>query len=90
MAAIKICTFVGKKRQMILYKVLYKNYYLRKGELLGFLPERRKDSRGKNPSESAMKWARLIFKDFVRDKHAIFVATKELTEVNKRPPNLIR
>ncbi len=69
---------------MTLYKVLYKNYKLRRGEFLGVLPERRNDLRGKGQSESAMKWARWIFGDLVMDKQAIFVVVKELTEASER------
>jgi hypothetical protein len=63
---------------MILYKVFLKNYDLKKGELIGILPERRKDLRGKTPVESGLKWAKSVFSDLVKDKHAIFVVAKEV------------
>jgi hypothetical protein len=69
---------------MTLYKVLYKNYKLRKGELLGMLPEKRKNLRGESPSESGMRWARLVFGNLVKDKQAIFIVSKELTEASER------
>ena len=42
---------------MVVYKVFYKNFELRKGEFVGILIERRKDMRGETQLESAMKWA---------------------------------
>ena len=43
---------------MIIYKVFYKNFELKKGEFVGMmLIERRKDMRGKNQIESGMRWA---------------------------------
>ena len=68
---------------MILYKVFLKNYDLKKGELIGILPERRKDLRGKSPAESGLRWAKSVFSDLVKDKHAIFVVTKEVKERNE-------
>jgi hypothetical protein len=63
---------------MIIYKVLLKNYELKQGELMGALPERRKDLRGKSRVESGLKWAKLVFGQMVRDKQAIFVIPHEL------------
>ena len=63
---------------MITYKVLYKNYELKQGQLMGALAERRKDLRGKSRVESGLKWARLVFGQMVRDKQAIFVIPYEL------------
>jgi hypothetical protein len=40
---------------MVVYKVFYKNFELKKGEFVGMLIERRKDMRGKNQIESAMR-----------------------------------
>jgi hypothetical protein len=58
---------------MIVYKVFYKNYDLKRGELMGTLKERRKDLRGKSVLESGLKWAKCVFGHMVKDKHAIFV-----------------
>jgi hypothetical protein len=69
---------------MILYKVFLKNYDLKKGELIGTLPERRKDLRGKTPAESGLKWAKSVFSDLVKDKHAIFVVAKEVKSGDER------
>lgn len=66
---------VGK---MIVYKVLYKNYEFKKGDLMGTLIERRKDLRGKSRVESGLRWAKLTFGQMVKDKHAIFVVPHEL------------
>ncbi len=62
----------------IIYKVFCKNYDLGKGELVGVLTERRTDLRGKTRLESASRWAKLMFGQMVRDKHAIFVVPDKL------------
>jgi hypothetical protein len=62
----------------ITYKALYKNYKLKKGELMGILVERRKDLRGKSLLESGLSWAKSMFGQTVKDKHAIFVVPQEL------------
>lgn len=64
---------------MIVYKVIYKNYKLKKGELMGILVERRKDLRGQSLFESGFKWAKSMFGQMVRDKQAIFVIPHEVT-----------
>jgi len=63
---------------MVVYKVFYKNYELKKGELMGALIERRKDLRGMKQFESGLKWAKLTFGHMVQDKKAIFVVPSEL------------
>jgi hypothetical protein len=63
---------------MVVYKVFYKNYELKKGEFVGMLIERRKDSRGKTQLESGLRWARLTFGRRVKDERAIFVVPDEL------------
>jgi hypothetical protein len=63
---------------MIIYKVMFKNYELKRGELMGVLVERRKDSRGKSRVESGLKWAKLAFGQMVEDRKAIFVIPHEL------------
>jgi hypothetical protein len=63
---------------MVVYKVFYKNFELKKGEFMGMLIERRKDLRGKTQIESAMKWARLAFGRMVKDEKTIFVVPNEL------------
>ena len=42
---------------MVVYKVFYKNFELKKGEFMGMLIERRKDMKGKTQIESGMRWA---------------------------------
>jgi hypothetical protein len=69
---------------MILYKVFLKNYDLKKGELIGILPERRKDLRGTAPAESGLRWAKSVFSDLVKDKHGIFIVPKEVKERRER------
>ena len=63
---------------MIVYKVYYKNYELKKGELIGMLIERRKDLRGMKQVESGLRWAKLTFDPIVKDKKAIFVVPNKL------------
>ena len=68
----------GGMSKIISYKVLYKNYKLKKGELMGVLVERRKDLRGKSLLESGLEWAKSMFGQEVRDEHAIFIVPHEL------------
>ncbi len=63
---------------MVVYKVFYKNYELKKGELIGTLIERRKDLRGMKELESGLRWAKLAFGPVVKDQKAIFVVPSEL------------
>ena len=63
---------------MLVYKVFYKNFELKKGEFVGMLIERRKDLRGKTQIESALRWARLAFGRMVKDDKTIFVVPNEL------------
>jgi hypothetical protein len=63
---------------MVAYKVFYKNYELKKGELIGMLIERRKDLRGVRQIESGLRWAKLTFGHVVKDKKEIFVIPYEL------------
>jgi len=52
---------------MVVYKVFYKNFGLKKGEFMGMLIERRKDLRGKTQIESALRWEKLAFDRTVKD-----------------------
>ena len=63
---------------MVVYKVFYRNFELKKGEFVGMLIERRKDMRGETQIESAMRWAKLAFGRMVKDEKTIFVVPKEL------------
>ncbi len=63
---------------MVVYKVFYKNYELKKGELIGMLIERRKDLRGLTQVESGLKWAKLTFFRMVKDAITILVVPNEL------------
>ena len=63
---------------MIIYKVFYKDYELKKGELMAALTERRKGSRGRSQLESGIRWAKLMFGQMVKDKNAIFVVPDKL------------
>jgi hypothetical protein len=64
---------------MMTYKVFYKNYELKRGELIGTLSERRNDLRGKSGFESGMRWARLAFGSLVKDRQALFVIPEEVS-----------
>ena len=74
----KIIWIGGGMSKTITYKVLYKNYKLKKGQLMGVLVERRKNLRGKSLLESGLEWAKSMFGQEVRDEHAIFVVPHEL------------
>ena len=63
---------------MVVYKVFYKSYELRKGAFIGLLIERRKDLKGRTRVESGLRWARFSFADSVKERHAIFVVPDEL------------
>ena len=63
---------------MIVYVVFRKDYEHRKGELMGMLVERRKDTRGLTQWESGLKWARQAFGHLVKDRRDIFVHPKEI------------
>ena len=66
---------------MIVYVVFCKDYEHRRGELMGMLVERRKDTRGETQWESGAKWARQAFGHLVKNKRDIFVFPKEM-EIN--------
>ena len=68
---------------MTIYKVFYKNYELKKGELIGVLIERRKDLRGLTQVEAGLRWAKLTFGHRVKDKQAVFVVPGELKSNTK-------
>ncbi len=63
---------------MVVYKVFYKNFELKKGEFVGMLIERRKDLRGMMQLESGMRWAKAAFGRTVKDEKTIFVVPNEL------------
>jgi len=63
---------------MVVYKVFYKNFELKKGEFVGMLIERRKDLRGKTQLESGMRWAKVAFGCMVKDEKTLFVVPHEL------------
>jgi len=62
---------------MVVYKVFYKNFELKKGEFVGMLIERRKDLREKTQLESGTRWAKLAFGRMVKDRNTIFVVPDE-------------
>jgi hypothetical protein len=63
---------------MVVYKVFYKNFGLKKGELIGALVERREELRGGSRVESGLRWAKLAFGHLIKDKQMIFVVPDEL------------
>ncbi len=63
---------------MIVYIVFCKDYEHKKGELMGMLVERRKETRGDETRwESGAKWARQAFGHLVKDSKDIFVYPKK-------------
>ncbi len=73
---------------MIVYVVFCKDYEHKKGELMGMLVERRKDTRGQDQWGSGAKWARQAFGHLVKDKKDIFVFPKEM-EMNNDDERLL-
>ena len=67
---------------MIVYVVFCKDYEHLKGELMGMLVERMKDTRGETQWWSGAKWARQAFGHLVKDKKDIYVFPKELEMTN--------
>ena len=73
---------------MMVYVVFCKDYEHKKGELMGMLVERRKDTRGETPWGSGAKWARQAFGHLVKDKKDIYVFPKEM-EMNNDDERLL-
>jgi hypothetical protein len=63
---------------MIVYVVFCKDNKHGKGELMGMLVERRKDTRGETQWESGVKWARQAFGHLLKDKRDFLVFSKEM------------
>ena len=63
---------------MVVYKVFYKNYELKRGEFVGLLVERRENLRGKSQLESGLRWARLTFGRKLGDETELFIVPDEL------------
>ena len=64
---------------MIVYKVYYKDYELKRGDLIGMLIERRKRLREMTRVESGLRWAKLTFGRKVKDEKGVFVVPSELS-----------
>ncbi len=63
---------------MLVYKVFYKNFELKKGEFVGILVERRSNTRGMTIAESGLRWAKLTFGRLEKNGKAIFVVPNEV------------
>jgi hypothetical protein len=63
---------------MVAYKAFYKNYDLKKDELIGMLIERRKDLREMKRVECGLRWAKLTFGRGVKDEKEVFIVPYEL------------
>ncbi len=63
---------------MLVYKVLYKNFERKKGDLIGILVERRKNTRGTSFAESGLRWAKLTFGKLESNRRPIFVIPNEM------------
>ncbi len=73
---------------MIVYVVFRKDYEHRKGELMGMLVERRKDTRGETQWGTGAKWARQAFGHLVKDTKDIYIFPKEM-EMNSDDERLL-
>ena len=67
---------------MLVYKVFYKDFERKKGELIGLLVERRKNTRGMTLAESGLRWARLTFGKLEKNGKPIFVVPNEMNLKN--------
>ena len=66
---------------MIIYNVHYQDYKKKNKEKIGALVERRKDPRrGSTLIQSALKWAKTEFGQFVKDANAIFIEKRVVNE----------
>lgn len=63
---------------MLVYKVFYKNFEHKKGEFLGILVERRRDTRGISLAESGLRWAKMTFGRLEKNEKPIFVVPNEM------------
>jgi hypothetical protein len=63
---------------MLVYKVFYKDFEHKKGELIGILVERRKNLRGMSLAESGLRWAKLTFGKLEKNEKPIFVVPNEM------------
>jgi len=73
---------------MMVYVVFCKDYEHKRGDLMGMLVERRKDTRGATPWGSGAKWSRQAFGHLVKDKKDIYVFPKEM-EMNNDDERLL-
>lgn len=63
---------------MLVYKVFYKNFELKKGEFIGILVERRSNTRGMTLAESGLRWAKMTFGRLKKNEKTIFVVPNEM------------
>ncbi|MGZ3539247.1 MAG: hypothetical protein ACXVAB_14600 [Thermodesulfobacteriota bacterium] len=63
---------------MLVYKVFYKDFEHKKGDLIGILIERRKNPRGMTLAESGLRWAKLTFGKLEKNGKPIFVIPNEM------------
>jgi len=63
---------------MLIYKVFYKDFERKKGDLIGILVERRKNTREMSSAESGLRWAKLTFGKLERNRKPIFVIPNEM------------
>ncbi len=68
--------------EMLIYKVFYKNFQLKKGEFMGILVERRNNTRGMSFAESGLRWAKLTFGRLEKNEKSIFVVPNEMNLSN--------
>ena len=66
---------------MIIYNVHYQDYKNKSKEVIGALVERRKDPKRRSTLiQSALKWAKIEFGQFVKDANAIFIEQRVVNE----------
>lgn len=63
---------------MLVYKVFYKDFQRKRGDLIGILVERRKNTRGMSFAESGLRWAKLTFGKLESNRKPIFVIPNEM------------
>ncbi len=63
---------------MLVYKVFYKDFERKKGDLIGILVERRKNRRGMSLADSGLRWAKLTFGKLESNGKPIFVVPNEM------------
>ena len=70
---------------MVVYKVFYKKYMLRKGELMGALIEKAENLRGMKQFESGLRWAKVTH---LRQSRRLEICEPLKAVKNREPPKV--